>query len=111
MYKRNVHHTNHTNTTGHHIARSSREVEMKTGMPQDRQDREQAAVKDERRGPSLVQKTKVTTEISQTAVGSLFHRTASSTKLEEKGHEASSTKHDQGQSTENLQQLLDLELD
>ena len=137
MYKRKVHHTaitgqgevklgniridngaahtfTRTNTTGPYIAHS-REVSMGTGMPQDHQQGEPAAFKDERLGPSVVQKTKVTDEVSQTAVGSLSHRTASSTKLEQKaeenGHEASSTKHDQGQSTESLHHLLDLELD
>ena len=102
-----VHKITRTNTTGHHIDRSSREE----GMPQDRLDRGQTAVKDERKGPSLEQKTKVITEISQTAVGSLFHRTANSTKIEKKRHKANSTKHAHRHSTENLQQLMDLELD
>jgi hypothetical protein len=102
-----VHKITRTNTTGHHIDRSSREE----GMPQDRQDRGQTAVKDERKGPSLEQKTKVITEISQTAIGSLFHRTANRTKIEKNRHNATSTKHAQRHSTENLQQLMDLELD
>ena len=109
-----------TNTTGPHIARISRKVSMGTGMPQDHQQGELAAFKDERLGPSVVQKTKVTDEVSQTAVGSLSRRIASSTrqelleqKADENGPEASNTKHarnDQGQSTESLHHLLDLDL-
>ena len=90
-------------------------------MPQDHQQGEPAAFKDERLGPSVVQKTKVTDEVSQTAVGSLSRRIASSTrqelleqKADENGPKASNTKHarnNQGLSTGSLHHLLDLELD
>jgi hypothetical protein len=69
----------------------------------------------------VVQKTQVTDEDSQTTVGSLSRRIASSTtqelleqKSEEDGPEAADTKHtrtDQGQSTGILHCLLDLDLD
>ena len=89
-------------------------------MPQDHQQGEPAAFKDERLGPSVVQKTKVTDEVSQTAVGSLSRRISSSTRqelLEQKADEngqASNTKHarnEHGLSTGSLHHLLDLELD
>jgi hypothetical protein len=110
-----------TNITGPHGACFSRKNLMGTGMPQDCQQREPAAFKDERLGPSVVRKTKVTDEVSKTAVGSLSLRIASSTKQElmeqkadKNGPGSFNTKHarsDQGHSTGCLHHLLDLELD
>ena len=90
-------------------------------MPQLHQQREPAASKDEKLGPTVVQATLIIDEDSQTMVGSLSCRIASSTmqelleqKADKNGPEASNTKHarpDQGHSTGCLHHLLDLELD
>ena len=90
-------------------------------MPQDHQQSKPAAFKDERLGPSVVWKTKVTDKVSQTAVGSLSRRIASSTKqelLEQKADKNSPgtfktkyTRADRRHSTGCLHHLLDMELD